>query len=174
MCRTGGLPTGIRRKVRKMRYFLIDRITEFSPGRSAAAVKNVTLAEEILHDHFPGYPVFPGALIIEAMAQLGGFLLEMSFNQPGLIRRAILVQVDRFKFHRLVEPGEQLYLRAEIGPRLDDAAKINGLAEVAGEKAARGTLTFALRDLEEELIHDQRRLCYRLWTRHLPGLPEIL
>jgi len=158
-----------------MRYFMIDRVTELTVGRHAEAVKNITLSEDVLADHFPGFPVFPGALIIEAMAQLGGFLLEMSLNRPGTIQRALLIQVDGVKFHRPVEPGDQLVLRTEMGQMLEDAAKIVCLADVQGNRVARGTLTFVMKELDEEpLIHAQRKECYRIWTRHLPGKIEIL
>ena len=59
-----------------MRFLLIDRIDEIRPGEFARGVKNVTMSEDFMQDHFPGFPVFPGTLIIEAMAQLGGYLAE--------------------------------------------------------------------------------------------------
>lgn len=157
-----------------MRYFMIDRVTALTPGGHAEGVKNIAYSEEILQDHFPGHPVFPGALIIEAMAQLGGFLLEMSFNQPGFVRRALLAQVDRVKFHRLTEPGDQLALRVELGPTLDDAAKVRGRVECGKDRVAEGTLTFVMKELDVEAIHQQRRACYRAWTRDLPLKTPIL
>ena len=66
-----------------MRYYLIDKVTELELGERARGVKCVTLTDEVLHDHFPDYPMLPGALIVEAAAQLAGFLLEMTFNRRG-------------------------------------------------------------------------------------------
>src|ERR671930_270020 len=101
-----------------MRYFLIDKVTELTVGRSARGVKNVTLTDEVLHDHFPDHPVMPGALILEAAAQLAGFLLEATVNtalddqQPP--RRALLVGVDLAKFHDFAGPGDQIELHVSI------------------------------------------------------------
>src|SRR5262245_13463397 len=92
-----------------MRYFLIDKVTELAVGERARGVKNVTLTDEVLHDHFPDYPVMPGALILEAGAQLAGFLLETSLNRPNEPpRRALLVQVELAKFHSFAGPGDQI------------------------------------------------------------------
>ena len=83
-----------------MRYFLIDKVTDLVVGERARGVKNITLSDEILHDHFPDYPIMPGALILEAAAQLAGFLLEMTFNKAGApLLRALLIQVQQAKFH---------------------------------------------------------------------------
>src|SRR5438067_691906 len=94
-----------------MRYFLIDKVTELVLGTHARGVKNITLTDEVLHDHFPDHPIMPGALILEAAAQLAGFLLEVSFNQAGEPpRRALLVQIELAKFHDTAGPGDQLDL----------------------------------------------------------------
>ena len=66
-----------------MRYYLIDKVTDLVSGERAKGLKCVTLTDDILHDHFPDYPMLPGALIVESAAQLAGFLLEMSFNARG-------------------------------------------------------------------------------------------
>ncbi len=157
-----------------MRYFMLDRITEFSRGYHASGIKNISLSEDILHDHFPTYPVFPGALVIEAMAQLGGFLFEMSVNRPEKIRRALLAQIERAKFHRMAEPGDQLLLQAQMAEQMDDAVKIDIRADLSKEKIAVAKLTFVLMEIESEKIHEQRRYFYKLWTKYLEPTPEIL
>lgn len=157
-----------------MRYFMLDRVTEFTKGISACGIKNITLTDEILHDHFPDYPVFPGAMLIEAMAQLGGFLLEMSVNRPDSIRRALLAQVDKAKFHNLAEPGDQLRLTAELDEQIDDAAKINITVKCGEAKIASAKLTFVLKPIDSDKIHAQRRYCYRLWTKKLNSAVEII
>src|SRR6185295_4742030 len=89
-----------------MRYILLDRVTELEPGRRARGKKAITLTDDVLHDHFPDFPIYPGALLVEAAAQLAGFLLEKSRNQPGEPEaRALLVQIDRTKFYRPARPG---------------------------------------------------------------------
>lgn len=153
---------------------MIDRVTGLAIGKSASAIKNVTLSDDIIHDHFPDHPIFPGAFVIEAMAQLGGFLLEMSVNTSECVRRALLMQIDRAKFHKSAIPGDRLDIRTELAQQMDDAAKISCEAVIDGEKAATATLTFVLKMIDSEKIHEQRRYFYRLWTKHLDGVPEIL
>jgi 3-hydroxyacyl-[acyl-carrier-protein] dehydratase len=157
-----------------MRYFMLDRVTALNPGESAAAVKNISLSDDVLHDHFPDYPIFPGALVVEAMAQLGGFLLEMSINRPEMIRRALLAQIDQAKFYRPAEPGDQILLYAQMAEQMVDAARVKIRLDISGEKMALAKLTFALREIDSEKIHQQRRYVYRLWTRHLKSVPQIL
>ena len=157
-----------------MRYFMLDRVTEFTKGISASGIKNITLTEDILHDHFPDYPVFPGAMLIEATAQLGGFLLEMSVNTKDSIRRALLAQVDKAKFHTLAEPGDQLQLTAEMNEQIEDAAKIEVSVECDGAKIASAKLTFVLKPIDSDKIHAQRKYCYQLWTKKLKSDLEII
>ena len=98
-----------------MQFCFIDRVTGFVAGESATAYKNITANQEILDAHFPGYALFPGTQIIEAMAQLGGFLIELSLdkNTRGN-RRAVLVKIEKAKFHQAVTPGDRLELTAQL------------------------------------------------------------
>ena len=153
-----------------MRWMMLDRITEVVRGESARGIKCVTLTDEVLHDHFPDHPILPGVLVIEAAAQLAGFLVEVSLNTPGAEappRRAVLVQVDKVKFHRPSIPGDVLTLAARLTGTLEGAARVEVEVDVAGEKAMRGTLTFMLEAVDSEKVHEQRRSLYRLWTRGL-------
>src|SRR5215813_10556804 len=96
-----------------MRYLLLDRITELSPPEHATAIKCISLAEDVFVDHFPGYPVMPGALLLEALAQLGGALLEATMESRGMGDRvAVLSMADRAKFRHFARPGDRLLLRA--------------------------------------------------------------
>ena len=98
----------------------------------------------------------------------------MSFNKPGSIRRALLAQVDRAKFHKAAEPGDQLTIRLAIKQRMEDAARITAQVDAGGEKIARAALTFVMKKLDSEKIHQQRRYFYKIWTKHLENIPEIL
>ena len=158
-----------------MRYYLIDKVTEFVAGERARGLKSVTLSDEILHDHFPDFPVMPGALVIEAMAQLGGFLLEMTLNRSGEpIRRALLVQIQNAKFHEMAKPGDRLDITVRLDSTLSGAAQVEADARVGDERIARAMLTFVLREIASERVHDQRRYIYKLWTEGLTPSPTIL
>ncbi len=149
-----------------MRYYLIDKVTELTVGERARGVKCATLTDEVLHDHFPDFPMLPGALIVEAAAQLAGFLLEMTFNQPGQpVVRALLVQIGRAKFSEPVGPGDRLDILASITSTREASAQVDFSATVDGKDSARGTLTFVLRTIASPRVHEQRRYVYALWTR---------
>ena len=149
-----------------MRYYLLDKVTTLVPGERAAGVKCVTLSDEVLHDHFPDYPMLPGALIVEAAAQLAGFLLEMSFNGPDRpLVRALLVQIERAKFYDPVGPGDTLALDARIDSTRESAAQVAFEGQIGDKVVARGHLTFVLRAIDSARIHEQRRYVYALWTR---------
>jgi 3-hydroxyacyl-[acyl-carrier-protein] dehydratase len=150
-----------------MRYFLVDKVTAYAPGESASGVKCVTLSDEILHDHFPDYPILPGALIVEALAQLAGFALEIESPRPK--ERAILAQIEKAKFHAPVGPGDQLRLEVKVEQRLESAARVRGEAFVGDRAVARADLTFMLKAIASERVHEQRRALYALWLRELRG-----
>jgi len=157
-----------------MRYYLLDRVTELTAGHSARGIKCVTLSDEILHDHFPGFPMLPGALVVESAAQLAGFLLELTFHKPGEpVLRAVLVQIQRAKFYEPIRPGDRLDLVATIESTREASAQVGFTAAVDGKDAARGTLTFVLRAIDEPRVHEQRRQVYAIWTRDLSPPPVL-
>jgi 3-hydroxymyristoyl/3-hydroxydecanoyl-(acyl carrier protein) dehydratase len=157
-----------------MRYFLLDKITSFEPGKRAGGIKCVTLTDEILHDHFPDHPLLPGALLVESMSQLGGFLVELSFHKgDGAIRRAVLAQIKDAKFHRGCKPGDRIELEATLESQLEDAARVAVVATVDREHVARAELVFVLRVVDSERVHEQRRNIYRVWTQDLNPPPPI-
>src|SRR6202042_1903375 len=104
-----------------MRWIWIDKFTEFTSKTSATAVKNITLAEEHLHDLYPAFPIVPHSLIIEGMAQTAGILVgeARSFQE-----KVILAKIGRAKFHRLVRPGETIHFKAKIEQLSDQGASI--------------------------------------------------
>lgn len=151
-----------------MRYYLVDKVTELVVGERISGIKNVTLTDEVLHDHFPDYPIMPGALIVEAMAQLSGLLLETTFHEGGTRpKRALLIGIRSAKFHDTAGPGDQLAIEITLDSRMEGAAQVTGSVRVASRRIARATLTFAMRDIDSDAVHEQRRYVYKLWTRDL-------
>jgi 3-hydroxyacyl-[acyl-carrier-protein] dehydratase len=106
-----------------MRWIWIDKFTEFHSGKSAIAVKNVTLAEEHLHDHFPGFPVMPETLMIEAMAQTAGILVGEAKN---FAEKVILAKIKKAVFFDYVKPGDTIRLEAQIESITPEAASTTG------------------------------------------------
>jgi len=106
-----------------VRWIWIDRFEEFESKQRAVAVKNVTLAEDHLHDHFPGFPVMPASLLIEGMAQTAGILVG---EAREFAEKVILAKVKRAAFHRLVRPGDQVRHEATIEQLTESAASTTG------------------------------------------------
>jgi 3-hydroxyacyl-[acyl-carrier-protein] dehydratase len=158
-----------------MRYFLLDKVTAIDLGKSVAGVKCITLTDPILHDHFPDFPVMPGALLTESMAQLAGFLLETTINtaEATEVRRAVLAQIEKMKFYKTSGPGDRLDLRATIDSMLDDAVQVSVEASSEGEVRAKGRLTFAMLKIDSPRVTQQRMELYKIWTRDLKNVPAL-
>lgn len=122
-----------------MRWFWIDRFIEFESGSYAKSVKNVTLAEEHLHDHFPGFPVMPGSLMIEGMAQTGGILLGEINDFEHVV---ILAKVPKMTFHSWACPGDQLIYTAKITNAGDEGGAVDVVAMVGDRMVAEGSIIF--------------------------------
>jgi 3-hydroxyacyl-[acyl-carrier-protein] dehydratase len=106
-----------------MRWIWIDKFVEFKSGQSAVAVKNVTLAEEHLHDHFPGFPVMPECLMIEAMAQTAGILVG---EAKKFQEKVVLAKIKKCVFFNYVKPGDTLKIEAKIESIAPEAAGTTG------------------------------------------------
>jgi len=106
-----------------MRWIWIDKFVEFHSGESAVAIKNVTLAEEHLHDHFPGFPVMPETLMIEAMAQTSGILVGEARNFQ---EKVILAKIKKAVFFDYAKPGDTIKLNAKIESIAPEAASTSG------------------------------------------------
>ncbi|MDK2931212.1 MAG: 3-hydroxyacyl-[acyl-carrier-protein] dehydratase [Bacillota bacterium] len=126
-------------------FLLVDRITEFEHGKRAVGIKNVTINEPFFQGHFPGNPVMPGVLILEAMAQVVAF----AALGPGSARGKVpyLVGVDRARFRRPVVPGDQLRLETELVRVRGDFGRVACSAFVDGKLVADAEMTFALVDV---------------------------
>jgi 3-hydroxyacyl-[acyl-carrier-protein] dehydratase len=121
-------------------FLLIDRIVEFEPQKRVVAMKNVTMNEPFFQGHFPGHPLMPGVLIVEAMAQAGAVLLlsEMADRHSKL---AVFTGIDGAKFRRSVTPGDQLRIEVDVVSFRPRAGKMEGKAYVDGKLACEATLT---------------------------------
>ncbi len=121
-------------------FLLIDRIVEFERAKRVVAIKNVTMNEPFFQGHFPGAPLMPGVLIVEAMAQAGAVLLlsEMKDRHSKL---AVFTGIDGAKFRRSVTPGDQLRIEVDVVSFRPRAGKMEGKAYVDGKLACEATLT---------------------------------
>ncbi|MFC1839178.1 3-hydroxyacyl-ACP dehydratase FabZ [Thermodesulfobacteriota bacterium] len=125
-------------------FLLVDRVIEFEPWKRIVALKNVTANEPFFQGHFPGEPIMPGVLIVEAMAQAGGILSRLSFESdseqenPGLL---IFLGIDKVKFRRQVIPGDQLRFEVEPIRTGSKVWKIAGKTFVEDNLAAQAEMT---------------------------------
>ena len=110
-----------------MRWIWIDKFTEFTSRSSATAIKNVSLAEEHLHDLYPAFPIVPHSLIVEGMAQTAGILVGEARN---FAEKVILAKVSKATFHRLVRPGDTISYAAKIDQLSEAGASISGTVTV--------------------------------------------
>jgi len=118
---------------------LVDRVLEFEEGKRILGLKNVTINEPFFDGHFPGHPIMPGVLIVEALAQCGGLLLMNEIDDPST-KVVYFMSLDGVKFRRPVRPGDQLHLEVELLQFRRNICKIQGHARVDGQVAAEGTM----------------------------------
>ena len=123
-------------------FLLVDEVVELEPGSHVVARKEVRADEWYLSGHFPGRPIMPGVLIVEAMAQTGAIAVLSEEENRG--RLALFAGIDDVRFKRLVQPGDVLDLRCDLERVRGPIGKGRATAHVDGELAARGTLTFAV------------------------------
>lgn len=119
-------------------FLLVDRVLayELEPGKKITAVKNVTINEPFFQGHFPGHPVMPGVLIIEAMAQSAGVLGALSVAAIGGENLFYLAKVENAKFSRIVVPGDQLVMEVEETRRMRNMGMFDAAAHVDGKRVA--------------------------------------
>lgn len=128
-------------------FLLVDRVSEVEEGKRAVGVKNVSANEEFFNGHFPGYPVMPGVLIVEALAQVGAVAMLMKEENKG--RLAFFAGIDNCRFKRQVVPGDVLRLEVEITRLRGTIGKGKAVATVDGEVACEAEIMFALGEKQE-------------------------
>jgi 3-hydroxyacyl-[acyl-carrier-protein] dehydratase len=147
-----------------MRYILLDRITVLDPPELARGIKCVSLSDDLFADHFPGHPVMPGAMILEALAQLAGVLLEATMRGRGRHDlHAILTMADRAKFRRVVRPGDRLELEARVERVSEDGGQAQSFARVEGNLACEAQLSFAFTQITNPGVLAKRREYLDIW-----------
>lgn len=127
-------------------FLLVDRLLEVVPGQRATGIKNVTINEPFFQGHFPGYPVMPGVLVVEAIAQVGAAAVMSLPENKGKL--ALFAGIDNLRFRQQVLPGDTLLLEMEVMKVRGPLGKGRGTASVGGKIVAEGEFMFALADKE--------------------------
>jgi len=158
-----------------MRFSLVDRITSLEPGASVTAVKNLTLAEEYLSDHFPGFPVMPGVLMLETMVQAGAWL--MRYTEDFQYSTILLKQAKAMRFNNFVTPGRCLVVTVAVHERDDREWVFKGSGTIDGASAVSVRLTLEQFNLSENnpamessdrlRIDSLRKQFAQIWTPSL-------
>lgn len=155
-----------------MRFLLIDRITELEPQKSITALKNLSLAEEYLADHFPGFPVMPGVLMLETLIQAGGWLIRQA--EDFAHSTVMLKEVRAIRYNSFVTPGNALIVKMVVRKHEGSVWEFNGSGTVNGESAVSAKLTletFNLSDKNPSLADSDalrtqtyREIFQQIWT----------
>lgn len=155
-----------------MRFSLIDYIERLTPGKEISAVKNLSMAEEYLADHFPGFPVMPGVLMLEAMTQAAAWLVRVSEDFAHSI--VVLKEAKNVKYGQFVEPGQTLRVVAEIVSQTDRETQVKARGTVDGSSTVSARLILERYNLSDvrpqdsstdELVKQQMRYFYHLLYR---------
>ncbi len=126
-------------------FLLVDRILEYEAGKRIVSLKNVTINEPFFQGHFPGVPIMPGVLIVEAMAQAGGFLVFKTL--PDRARKLVFFMgIDGARFRRPVRPGDQLRIEMTVVRVKSRIGKLHGKASVDGQLVSEADIMFSLVD----------------------------
>jgi 3-hydroxyacyl-[acyl-carrier-protein] dehydratase len=142
-----------------MRFNLIDRIMEVRPGRALQAVKNLTLGEEYLADHFPTFPVMPGVLMLQTLVEAGAWLLRLTDDFASSV--IVLREAKGVKYGTFMEPGRQMTVSVELVERGDGLASFKGKGETEGQSTVSARLVLAhynLRDRDPAMRATDERL----------------
>ncbi len=136
-----------------MRWFWIDRFTEFVCGSHAVAIKGVSLSEDHMHEHMVGYPIMPNSLVAEGIAQTGGLLVSEQYNFSELV---VLAKLAKAKFYCEVRNGDTLTYRVQIDSVRESGAAVNATAHVDGRLHAETRLFYARMGSDNEVLQGAR------------------
>lgn len=163
-----------------MRFSLVDRIVSLEPGKSVTAIKNLTLAEEYLADHFPGFPVMPGVLMVESLVQASAWLMRIT--EDFKYSTILLKQARAVRFLNFVLPGQTLTVTATVHTRAEDHCVLKGSGTVEGNSVVTARLTleqFNLSDTNPELaesdrfcIQEMKKLFAQIWSPQMGSSPS--
>ena len=165
-----------------MRFHLVDRIVDVQPGRSLTAVKNLTLGEEYLADHFPTFPVMPGVLMLQTLVEAGAWLLRATDDFRHSV--VVLREAKGVKYGSFMEPGRQMTVTVELVEHGADTATFKGKGEADGQTTVSARLVLArynLRDRDPALQEVDERLVRQLRDQYAllrtapagsPAVPE--
>jgi len=132
-----------------VRYLLVDKIIELEEKKRAVGIKNVTMSEDFLTHHFPQYPLMPGMLILESIAQLASWLIAASTDFKN---KAIIHTLEKAKFKKFVRPGEQILLEVTVISTENEITQFKGVAKVADKIAA--LVDFHVKLIDIKIIED--------------------
>ncbi len=153
-----------------MRFYLLDRIVEVRVGHSLRAIKNLTLGEEYLADHFPSFPVMPGVMMLQTLVEAGAWLLRLTDDFRDSV--IVLREAKNVKYGSFMEPGRQMSVSIELTERSDGLASFKGKGEAEGQTTVSARIVLAhynLRDRNPACQETDERL-----IKHLRGLYEVL
>lgn len=151
-----------------MRFHLVDRIDEICYGKYIIGVKCVTLADDVFNEHFPGYPIFPGSLILEGLAQLAGSFFEIMMKENKLPpKRSVMSIINKIKFRKPVIPGDKLLYRVEIIMMRDDYGVVKAEAKLNDEVCAEGKLTFSFVNVSDKKLQESREEMYKICMKNV-------
>lgn len=156
-----------------MRFHMIDRIETIHHEEYITAVKCISLSDDVFNEHFPGHPVFPGSLVLEGLAQLGGSFFEITMKERGIsVRRAVLTIVREFKLRRPAGPGDRLLYRADILSMQEDYGVAKVKATLDEEVSAEGELMFSFVDMSHDRLQQSREELYDIVTKDMKVLAD--
>lgn len=148
-----------------MRFFLVDAITRLKPFAYAEGLKCISLADDCFEHHFPGQPVYPGSMLIETMAQLGGSLMEISLHKEGApTPRCVLSKVEA-KFRDFARPGDRLLVRAEVVSHHEDSARLRTVALRDERILAEADMLYIILRIDDASLEASRRQYLDILTR---------